>query len=148
MSNAMQQTDSRHSPGSSTNSSPANRLHVGTSPQNLSPPNHIDAPQGPQGLPIPPIRVQSETPCPPTPSNSQTPAPQQVIIKQEMGVGLDKGGYRGNVETLPALSSTSCAVTNGKPPEILKNRIQGGGEGYSGDKKGNAVCSVVQITRI
>ncbi|XP_071508214.1 zinc finger protein GLIS3-like [Diadema antillarum] len=57
-------------------------------------------------------------------------------IKQE-GLEQTDGGYCGNVEPLPALSSQSCAVTNGKPPEVLKNGLQQNREGDANSSYGD-----------
>ncbi|XP_072173097.1 uncharacterized protein [Diadema setosum] len=121
---SQQQQDQHHSPGSDSESLIGNGHALGCTPPDSSPPL---AGQTQMGLgahgdrPIPPIRVQSGTPCPP--STSQTPIPQMRTIKQE-GLEQTDGGYSGSVEPLPALSSQSCAVTNGKPPEVLKNGLQ------------------------
>eukprot|EP00057_Strongylocentrotus_purpuratus_P035304 XP_798511.3 PREDICTED: zinc finger protein GLIS3 [Strongylocentrotus purpuratus] len=134
MSNQPQQINS-HSPPGTKEGVLTNGHHViNGSPQNGSPPGYIEMTQGPLHRPIPPIRVQSETPCPP--SAAQTPVPsasQQRTIKQEGSSG--ENGYSAERDVLPALSSYSCAVHNGEPP---KSGGQDGGNdegGYSGENQ-------------
>lgn len=75
-----------------------------------NPPNshHMPPPLGYSSRPIPPIRVQSDTPCPP--SNSTTPIPHHLKhIKQEQ---VDVNGEGGDICSfvVPSLPSISQAV--------------------------------------
>lgn len=147
MSNQPQQIN-LHSPPGTKEGVLTNGHHViDGSPQNGSPPGYIEINQGPLHRPIPPIRVQSETPCPP--SAAQTPVPsasQQRAIKQEGSSGERDNGYGAERDVLPALSSYSCAVHNGEPPKT--GGQDGGNEegGYSGENhtksKGEGIDSL------
>ena len=76
------------------------------------------------------------------------PSAAQRTIKQETG-SEQENGYHDR-EVLPALSSYSCAVTNGKPPESIKTGAQDGSSdngGYGGENqtkiKGKEIKPVV-----
>nr|XP_054765144.1 uncharacterized protein LOC129271917 [Lytechinus pictus] len=148
MSNQPQQIDSHSPPGSKEGRLTNGHHMINNSPQNGSPPGFIEITHGPQHRPIPPIRVQSETPCPPSAAQTPVPSASQRAIKQENGTEQENG--YSEREVLPALSSYSCAVTNGKPPETIKAGGQDGGNdddgGYSGENhtksKGEGVGTV------
>ena len=73
---------------------------------------------------IPPIRVQSDTPCPPSVSGTPSPGKSQV--------------NGGPVVQLPALSSFGQAVTNGQNPVTGEYGTDGQGVQVKGES--HSVC--------
>ncbi|KAG8455195.1 hypothetical protein GDO86_001405 [Hymenochirus boettgeri] len=66
------------------------------------------------GQQIPPIRVQTGTPCPSSNSATPSPANGSLYIKMPMGGGVAPQSSESSIH-LPALSPRRQVITNGKP---------------------------------